>query len=422
MRKVTFWLLWLLVFSVPWELAFAVSNVGSMSRLLGIVTAATGLLTAMVSGRVRRPGVIVCLSVAFTLLSVSSLIWSISPGDTINRSFQYVQLLIVAWLVRELARTREKRQSLMAAYCLGGYVSIAPLMMNFISGQDIGDDLRYSANNLDANDLGVTLAIGIPMAWYLFLDRARLLRTHGAIYVPLAVLAILLTASRGAFLAGLVALSIIPITLPRRSFRSAALSTGVVIAAAALAAFIVPESSWTRVFTVTEVVTGGTMSGRVQIWEAGLQVFQERQMLGAGAGAFETAVEPLVKRIESHNVFLAILVEQGIVGVVVFGALLAACAICVYRLPPLERKVFGVIGLTCLVGGMSLSRQNHKTTWLIFGLISAQSVVSSARARSQSRHVRAELDVHGTTVLMLQGDEPLLPQRPSVNTVVRPHA
>ena len=398
MRKVTFWLLWLLVFSVPWELAFAVSNVGSMSRLLGIVTAATGLLTAMVSGRVRRPGVVVCLSVAFTLLSVSSMVWSISPGDTISRSFQYAQLLIVAWLVRELARTREEQQSLMAAYCLGAYVSIADLMMNFISGRDIGDNLRYSANNLDANDLGLTLAIGIPMAWYLFLDRARLLRIHGAIYVPLAVLAILLTASRGAFLAGLVALLIIPLTLPRRSFRSAILSTAVVIAAAALAAFIVPQSSWTRVLTATEVVTGGTMSGRVAIWEAGWQAFQERQMLGAGAGAFETAIEPLVKRIESHNVFLAVLVEQGILGGFLFIALLVACAFCVWRLPALERKVYATIGITWLVGAMSLSWQNRKTTWLIIGLISAQSVVSSARAHSQSRHVRAELDVHGRTV------------------------
>jgi O-antigen ligase len=285
--------------------------------------------------------------------------------------------------------------------------------MNFMSGQDIGDNLRYSANNLDANDLGLTLAIGIPMAWHLFLDRGRLLRIHGAIYVPLAVVAILLTASRGAFLAGLVALSIIPMTLPRRSFRSATLGAAVVIAAAGLVAFIVPESSWTRVFTATEVVTGGTMSGRVQIWEAGLRVFQERQVLGAGAGAFETAVEPLVKRIESHNVFLAVLVEQGILGGVLFVALLVACAFCVWRLPALERKVYTTIGITWLVGAMSLSWQNRKTTWFIIGLVSAQSVVSSVRARSPSRQFRAEADVHGIPSPMLHRDDPLLPRHAS---------
>jgi O-antigen ligase len=315
--------------------------------------------------------------------------------------------------VRELAKTREEQQWLMAAYCLGGYVSIADLLMNFMSGQDIGDNLRYSANNLDANDLGLTLAIGIPMAWHLFLDRGRLLRIHGAIYVPLAVVAILLTASRGAFLAGLVALSIIPMTLPRRSFRSATLGAAVVIAAAGLVAFIVPESSWTRVFTATEVVTGGKMSGRVQIWESGLRAFQERQVLGAGAGAFETAVAPWGQREASHNVFIAVLVEQGILGGFIFSALLMACAFCVWRLPALERKIYATIGITWLVGAMSLSWQYRKTTWLIFGLISAQSMVSSARARPQSRHFRAESDVHGRAVRTLQGDHPLLPQRAS---------
>jgi O-antigen ligase len=155
------------------------------------------------------------------------------------------------------------------------------------------------------------------------------------------------------------------------------------------------------------------MSGRVQIWEAGLEVFQQRELLGAGAGAFETAVEPFVKRIESHNVFLAVLVEQGILGGFLFLALLVACALCVWRLPALERKVYATIGVTWLVGAMSLSWQNRKTTWLIIGLISAQSLVSSVRARSQSRQFRAEPDVHARTGLVFQGDDALLSQRPS---------
>src|SRR5439155_640108 len=71
---------------------------------------------------------------------------------------------------------------------------------------------RFAALNQDPNDLGLTFALGLPMAWYVSLSQAR-----GAwlwcLYLPLAITAILLTGSRGAVLTGLVGLSIIPWTL-----------------------------------------------------------------------------------------------------------------------------------------------------------------------------------------------------------------
>jgi len=392
MRRVGFWLLWLFVFSIPWELFVVAFNLSSMSRLFGAATMAMAMLTVAASGRLRRPGTILSLTLAFTSMSLLSLLWSISPGMTAGRVFTYGQLLALVWLVRELARTREEQQSLMVAYCLGAYVSLIDLMRIFLSGQQLGD-VRYTGSNLDQNDLGLTLAIGIPMAWHLFLNGTRSSRILGVIYVPFAVLGILLTASRGAFLAGIVALSIIPLTLPRRSLRSVVLTAGVLVAAVGVAAFLVPQYSWDRIFTIRQEVSGGTMSGRVGIWKAGLEAFQERQVLGAGAGAFEEAVEPFLAHRAPHNVFLAVLVEQGIVGGFVFGALLAACACGVYRLPLSERKVYGVIGLTWLVGAMTLGWQYRKTTWLIFGMISAQASVATLRRQiSAPRRVRADAD------------------------------
>ena len=64
------------------------------------------------------------------------------------------------------------------------------------------------------------MVIGIPMAWYLVLQRGGIVRIVASIYFPLAPIGVLLTGARGAFLAGLVALSIVPLTLPPRSLRS----------------------------------------------------------------------------------------------------------------------------------------------------------------------------------------------------------
>jgi O-antigen ligase len=314
---------------------------------------------------------------------VLSLLWTVSSDASAGRVLTYARLLGLAWLIWEFARTVEEQESLMMAYCLGAYVSISDLIRRFISGQQYVD-ARFTAFNLDPNDLGVTLAIGIPMAWHLFLNRKGFPRVLAGTYVPLAVVAILLTASRGAFPAAIAALSIIPLTLPWRSFRSIVLTTGMLVASVGLAAFFVPEYSWNRIFTIRREAIEGTMSGRLEIWNAGFQAFQQQPVLGAGAGAFEVAIEPLIGRMASHNVFVAVLVEQGVVGFFVFGMLLAGCAWGVWHLPMRERKVFGLIGLTWLVGGMSLSWQYRKTTWLVVGLIAAQAAI--ARTRSARRN------------------------------------
>jgi O-antigen ligase len=341
------------------------------------------MLTLAIAGRLRRPSLVLFLALAFTMLNVLSLLWTIDAAASFVRLVTYGQLLGLAWLIWEFARTLEEQQSLMIAYCLGAYVCLIDLLRSFLAGERVANHgLRYSGLGFDPNDLGLMLALGIPMAWHVFLNRKGIIRFAAASYVPLAVVGILLTASRGAFLSGIVALSIVPLTLPRRSLRSIVLVAGGLIAAGSVA-LIVPQSSWDRILTTGDELRRGTLGGRGTIWAAGLQAFQDHVVLGAGAGAFEASVEPLLgPRAAPHNVFLAILVEQGIVGVLCFVALLAACGWTVYRLRGSERKVWVVMSFIWLVGAMSLNWQYRKITWLMFGLLSAQAAVRTARHQS----------------------------------------
>jgi len=272
----------------------------------------------------------------------------------------------------------------MMAYCLGAFVSIADLIRNFISGEQY-ENLRFSGGALNPNDLGLTLSIAIPMAWQLFLTRKGIVRFIAAVYVPLALVAILLTASRSALPAAVAALIIIPLTLARQSGRSMVSTTALLVGAIVLASVLVPEYSWDRIATFRQEALRGTLSGRTEIWRAGLQVFQQRPVLGVGAGGFESAVEPLLGRQYAHNLFIAILVEQGVVGLTVFGALIGACAWRVYRLPNFDRKLWAVVAMTWLVGAMSNGWQYRKTTWLLAGLIAANPVLAAIRRRAVNR-------------------------------------
>jgi O-antigen ligase len=380
-HRLTFWLLCLFVFSLPWEFFATIELVGSITRLLGVAAVATGVLTLVVSGRLRRPDLILCLAVAFTVLNVLSLFWTIDFPASFERVNTYGELVGMVWLIWEFARTQERQESLMIAYCLGAYVSVADLLRSFVTSSRLAG-FRYRALSFDPNDLGVTLAIGIPIAWYLFLKRKGVLHFAAAAYLPLAVVAILLTASRAAFLGTLGALLVVPFTLPRRSLRSVVLTVGVLAVAVGVAVVIVPQYNWNRVLGTGQDLQAGAMSGRVEIWAAGWRAAQDRPVLGAGAGAFAAAVAPLIGPGQApHNVFLAILVEQGMVGLCAFGALLAGCGWGMYRMAPIERKVWAVVAFIWLVGAMSLGWQYRKITWLMFGLIAAQAAIATVRGR-----------------------------------------
>src|SRR5690348_18428579 len=87
---------------------------------------------------------------------------------------------------------------------------------------------------------------------------------------------VLLTASRGATLACLAALAIVPLTRSWLTVRQkvAVLLTVSLLVVAALA--FVPSTSWERLSTMPEALDHGTMSGRTVIWEIGRASCRER--------------------------------------------------------------------------------------------------------------------------------------------------
>jgi O-antigen ligase len=194
----------------------------------------------------------------------------------------------------------------------------------------------------------------------------------------------LLSGTRAAFLAGIVAVAIVPLTLRIGSLRSLVLTVTLIVVAVPSIIWYVPSSSWERMLTIREELSGGTMTGRTGVWRAGLNAFQERPLVGFGAGAFGTAVAvsiPEHRMRFAHNALLSVLVEQGVVGLFLYSVLLAACAWTITRLQPPERTLWAVLMLSWLVGVMSLSWEYHKLTWLLFGLLAAQRVGEGARRR-----------------------------------------
>jgi O-antigen ligase len=386
-RNLTRYFLWAFVFTVPWD-NFALPLVGSVSRAFGLAAITAAFVTAVALGRFRKPDAILGFAIAFSVWNLLSLVWTIAYDNTVVLAITYVQLAISLWVIREFARTGEQVDHLLTALCFGLFVPLLALLNNFRLGTGIQiDDRRFSALGLNADAIGLLLVLGLPIAWHLVMRSRSIVRLVALIYMVTSPVALLLTGTRGAFVAGLAALAIVPITLPRKSLRFYVLAGAAVTAGVVAMAVFVPAASWERIgSTSTELSEGGHMSGRVDIWNAGLQAFPQRPLFGAGAGAYGTAVDPYLRNyrgtISAHNVVIGLLVEQGILGLTLFGAMFGACAWRAFHSPPSFRALWSVMIVTWLVGGLSGNPEGLKITWVLFGLISAQSAVTGTAKES----------------------------------------
>ena len=379
--KLAFASLWLLVFTIPWEDAITMSDFGTSARLIGTLTVGLGVLAIIERGRLRRPAPGHMIMILFVLLAAISYLWSLYPEGTLVQAFTYIQLFTMVWLIWELAARGREQTRLMQAYVLGTFISGIDTVYRFLSHQESAYQ-RYAGARLDANDLGIIMALSIPISYYLLLQNRGRMAWVYRLQLALAGTTVLLTASRAATLACLVALAIVPLTHARLTGRQriAVLLTISLLVFGAL--LFVPSTSWERLSTTPSEFAQGTLTGRTVIWAAGWELFCEHPFLGVGANAFRLMVSRvLAKPINmaglastpvAHNTFLSVLVEQGVIGLTLFCALLSVLALSLRLMPPFPQKLWIVCLGVWMVGVSSLTWETRKPTWFFFGLLVAQ--------------------------------------------------
>jgi O-antigen ligase len=226
------------------------------------------------------------------------------------------------------------------------------------------------------------MALSIPLSYYLLIQAQGRIVWVYRLQLVLAGTTILLTASRGAALASIVALTIVPLTHARLTGRQkiAVLFTVLLLVCGALV--FVPSTSWDRLSTMPGEFTQGTLTGRTVIWKAGWELFRTHPLLGVGANAFRTTVsrvlalplnmDVLALTPVAHNTFLSVLAEEGVIGFTLFCALLSVLALSLRALPPFQQQLWLVCLGVWVIGVSGLTWEMRKPTWFFFGLLIAQ--------------------------------------------------
>lgn len=385
---------WLFVFTVPWQNVVVLPGLGTISKLLGVAAVGATVFHVLVSGKLRRPTLFHWLGLAFFGWILLSTFWGIAQPLSIQRKvITYLQLVAMIWVIWETTPSRSRLAGMLQAYVLGAFVAAGSTIYNYLTGAAIQiADTRFAASGFDANDLGMMMALGLPMAWYLASSsRSWPWQWLNRAYFVVGMVGILLTASRGAMLASLVALSVVPWTLTRmRMGVKIAAVVGVLVAVVA-AVRIVPKASFERLSTTSSELSEGTMTGRVAIWQSGLRAVPRRFLHGYGPAGWYPAAGAIYGKIRGpHNTWLSILVEEGAIGFLLFVSMFVVVFRRLRALPTFERRVGLILLATLALAITPLSWDVHKAMWLVLALLAGWPYVAALphSARAEARPIR----------------------------------
>jgi O-antigen ligase len=375
-------LLWLFVFSIPWEKSVTLGSPTTLSHVFGVLAFLAGAAVALRRGSVRTPNVALILAACFVAWSALTWFWSVDRSATLNRARTLAELAAMAWLIWDARSDRARQRGLMQAYLCGAVVAAISTYVRYLQGRQTYWR-RFAAAGFDPNDCGLILALSVPVALYLALHGGGLMRLvyHAAIILNLG--AILLTASRTALVATCVAYGFSLWTWRQASLSQKAATLLLPVVLVSGLYVLAPAPSRQRLATLGTELTRGTLHNRTTIWKTGVRILRNHPILGIGGGAYPEAVRPTLGKpgvpdhfYVAHNTFLSVLVETGAIGFGLYGLMLAALAVFVWTMPSSERALWTVMLTVWAVGVSTLTWEHYKPSWLIAGLIMTEWALS----------------------------------------------
>ena len=288
----------------------------------------------------RFPALVWILALFLTWVLLS-LLWAEDVAVARQTFFRYALNLVLFPIVFTAIRETRHVSWLYAVFIAGGLVG-GLVGLQTVQSSGIPDE-RLGGAGLNPNELGALLAVAAVLATCLAANRAsgagaRLIALAAAL---LSTLLVIMTESRGAML-GLTAAVLVTPFAAGRGRRAAAVAVALAAALSVIVWVTTAAPAQTRE-RLTQPTSSG--SGRVDLWTVGLRMAEDKPITGVGAGNFPISsvhylLQPgAIARDEfivdhpkvTHNIYLQVLSELGVIGLGLFLALIATCLGCVLR-------------------------------------------------------------------------------------------
>lgn len=300
------------------------------------------------------------------------LSYMLSPAFSVDSVYNYVKIIaVVVCLYCQAYNDREKRFLIAASF-----VSCMILCWFLLTGTGTGmydDRVTIAVFGVvqDPNYLGYLFLIPMAVSVQGFLKDKRVsAKIVYALLVGLIMLCAMTGGSRGAFL-GIAAVAVVCV-IKRFDKMSTKILFCLGMAAFAVSVYgfmltLLPEHIAARFSIQMVLESRGTK--RLDLWMKAFQVMKERPyklLLGFGAGSSDI----LLGGWATHNFFIQLLLELGIIGLSLF---LSFLRIWLMRLSKYDTKAFSIL-MGCMAMAMTLSVNTIYYFWVVFilGLITSK--------------------------------------------------
>lgn len=265
-----------------------------------------------------------CLSEFFWCLLVCvSLIWtSYHVTDSLVFTYGTMVLMLVVFSDRKIFDERAY-EKIITAYMVGSATLAIILIRYGATGKSYSLSGRLTINIMgieggDENQLAAVISPAIVIAFSRLLKQTKIPQkvVYGVIVI-VSIFAQLLTGSRGGLIASFVAMVVVFFMNKRKLSIGNIISTSLI----AIVFFTVvlgklPDVLSQRLFGFSTYAGG---SGRSDIWRVAVQAFSERPILGYGLnGWYNYAIQNYGKLIGTHNTYLKVLLDVGLIGFSLF--------------------------------------------------------------------------------------------------------
>src|SRR3984885_6681448 len=141
MRRIAVAVMMLFSFAVPWEYSLDLGEpFGNIARLLGLLLLVVCVPLVLRQGAIRKPGPVQWAVLALYLYFVCSYFWTASPVMTLEKMRAYFQVMMIVWLVWEVAKTPGHLRWLMRAFVAGCWVLAILTVLNYASAEAVATE------------------------------------------------------------------------------------------------------------------------------------------------------------------------------------------------------------------------------------------------------------------------------------------
>lgn len=268
------------------------------------------------------------LIVSMILIYLISAFNSFAVSKSVQIFAIYAVFMAFYFVVVNTIKSRTQLMNLLKAFAISGFLVCVYGIMQYVFGWDtkqawmdeqMFDDIKmriYSTLE-NPNVLGEYILLVLPItAAFVFVSKNKWTKTVYALISAVMLLALILTFSRGCWIGLFVAAAIFITFVCGKAW-------GLALIALPILPAVIPESIINRFMSIGNMGDSST-SYRVYIWMGTLAMIKDYWTTGIGMGteAF-TEVYPFysynaIVAPHSHNMFLQILVESGVLGISVF--------------------------------------------------------------------------------------------------------